>query len=102
VKRGEVWWYEEPHEARHPVLIIGRDEDIERLFDVIAVPITTKIRGWDTELELGTADGMSRDCAVAFHNTFLAHKIYLTGHVTTLSSVRMTEVCQVLALATDC
>jgi mRNA-degrading endonuclease toxin of MazEF toxin-antitoxin module len=83
-------------------LIISRDEDIERLLDVIAVPITTKIRGWDTELELGPDDGMSRDCALSFHNTFGPEKIYLTGYVTTLSSVRMTEVCRILALATGC
>jgi mRNA-degrading endonuclease toxin of MazEF toxin-antitoxin module len=102
VRRGEVWWYEEPDEARHPVLIISRDEDIERLFDVIAVPITTKIRGWDTELQLGPADGLSRDCVLSFHNTFLAYKIYVTGCVTTLSSVRMTEVCRMLAYATAC
>jgi mRNA-degrading endonuclease toxin of MazEF toxin-antitoxin module len=102
VRRGEVWWYEEPDEARHPILIVSRDEDVNRLFDVIAVPITTKIRGWDTEIELGRADGMDRDCVLSLHNTFLAHKAYATGYVTTLSSVRMTEVCRVLARATNC
>ena len=101
MKRGEVWWYEEP-EAKHPVLIISRDEDVERLFDVIAVPTTTKIRGWDTEIELGVADGMDRDCVLSLHNTFLAYKIYLTEYITTLSSVRMTEVCRILARATNC
>lgn len=102
MKRGEVWWYEEPEELRHPALLISPDEDIARLFDVIAVPITTKIRGWDTELELGAADGMDRDCVLSLHNTFLAHKVYLTGYITTLDSVRMSEVCRVLALATGC
>jgi hypothetical protein len=38
MKRGEVWWCEEPDDT-HPALIISRDEDIERLFDVIAVPL---------------------------------------------------------------
>ena len=102
MKRGEVWWYEEPDEARHPVLIIGRNEDTARLSVVIAIPITTRIRGWDTELLLGTTDGMSRDCVLTLHNTFLAYKIYLTGHVTTLDSVRMTKVCRMLAVATSC
>ena len=83
MRRGEVWWYEEPEELRHPALLISPDEDIAQLFDVIAVPITTKIRGWDTKLELGTADGISRD-------------------FTTLSAARMTEVCRVLARATGC
>ena len=101
MKRGEVWWCEQPDDT-HPALIISRDEDIERLYDVIAVPITGNIRGWDTEIELGPADGMDRDCVLSLHNTFAPEKIYLTEYIATLSSVRMTEVCRVLALATGC
>jgi mRNA interferase MazF len=76
VRRGEVWLYEEPDEKRRPALIISRDEDIERLFDVIAVPITGNIRGWDTEIELGVADVMDRDCVLSLHNTFAVEKIF--------------------------
>jgi hypothetical protein len=35
-------------------------------------------------------------------NTFLAQQAYLTKHIATLSSVRMTEVCRMLAYATGC
>ncbi len=101
MKRGEVWWYEEPNNT-HPTLIISRDDHIDRLLDVIAVPITSNIRGWDTEIELGPADGMKSQCVLSLHNTLLAQKIFLTGYVTTLSSARMTEVCRTLALATGC
>jgi mRNA interferase MazF len=101
MRRGEVWWCEEPDDT-HPALIISRDEDIARLFDVIAVPITSNIRGWDTEIELGVADGMKGDCVLSLHNTFAPEKIYLTEYITTLSSVRMTEVCRALARATGC
>jgi mRNA interferase MazF len=102
VRRGEIWSYEEPNEKRRPALIISRDENIERLFDVIAVPITGNIRGWDTEIELGVADGMDRDCVLSLHNTFTAEKIFLTNYITTLNSVRMSEVCRMLAYATNC
>ncbi len=101
MKRGEVWWCEEPDDT-HPALIISRDEDIERLYDVIAVPITSNIRGWDTEIELGVTDGMDRDCVLSLHNTVLAQKVFLTEYIATLSSVRMTEVCRILARATGC
>ncbi len=102
MRRGEVWLYEHPDEKRRPALIVSRDEDIGRLFDAIAVPITSSIRGWDTEIQLGVADGMDRDCVLTVHNTFLAKKVYLTRHITTLDSARMTEVCRVLAQATGC
>ena len=101
MKRGDVWWYEEPDNT-HPALIVSRDEDIERLYDVIAIPITSNIRGWDTEIELGPADGMQGNCVLSLHNTLLAQKAFLTSHITTLSSVRMTDVCRILARATGC
>jgi mRNA-degrading endonuclease toxin of MazEF toxin-antitoxin module len=70
--------------------------------NVIAVPITGNIRGWDTEIELGPTDGMDRDCVLSLHNTLLAQKIFLTKYITTLDSVRMSEVCRILARATNC
>jgi mRNA-degrading endonuclease toxin of MazEF toxin-antitoxin module len=70
VSRGEVWRYEHPNKKRRPILILTRDEHAERQLDAIAVPITGKIRGWDTEIELGAADGMDRDCVLTVHNTF--------------------------------
>ena len=102
MRRGEVWFYEPPEEKRRPVLIISRDEDIARLFDVIAVPITSNIRGWDTEIGLGAADGMDRDCVLAVHNTLLAQKVFLTDRITELPAHKLSEVCRALALATSC
>jgi mRNA interferase MazF len=102
VRRGEVWLYEPPNEKRRPALILTRDEDIPRQFDVIAVPITSNIRGWDTEVELSAAEGMDRDCVLAVHNTLLADKIYLTSQITILTAHKMTEVCRALNAATSC
>jgi mRNA-degrading endonuclease toxin of MazEF toxin-antitoxin module len=36
MKRGEVWWCEQPHDV-HPALIISRDEDIERMTEVCRI-----------------------------------------------------------------
>ena len=100
--RGEVWRYEPPSDKPRPVLILSRDEHIERQFDVIAVPATGTARGWDTEIELGPQDGMAVACVLAVHNTLLAQKAFLTKYVTTLDSARMSEVCRMLAYATNC
>jgi mRNA-degrading endonuclease toxin of MazEF toxin-antitoxin module len=102
VTRAQVWYYEHPNRKRRPVLILTRDEHADRQLDAIVVPITGEIRGWDTEIQLGLADGMDRDCVLSVHNTFSAKKIYLTEYMTTLDSVRMTEVCKMLAYATSC
>jgi mRNA interferase MazF len=102
VRRGEVWWHEPPHEKARPALILTRDELIEDIFDVIAVPTTRTIRGTPTEIQIGVADGMPAECVLTLTNTFSAEKVYLTKHIVTLGSARISEVCRMLAYATGC
>ncbi len=72
MRRGEVWWYEPPHEKSRPVLILTRDDVIGRLRDVVAMPTTGVPRHWLTEV------------------------------MTELGAERMNEVCRALAVATSC
>ena len=66
MRRGELWWYERPDEKPRPVLILTRDESIDRQLDVIATPLTTTVRGWDTEVQLDRMTGCpSRACSVS-------------------------------------
>jgi len=102
VSRGQIWAYEHPDRKRRPVLILTRDEIAAGIFDVIAVPATSEIRGVPTEVELGIDDGMDRDCVLSLHNTLLAQKVFLTHRITTLSAARRTEVCHKLNYATSC
>jgi mRNA interferase MazF len=102
MRRGEVWWHEPPDRKARPVLILTRDEAIEGVFDLMAVPATKTIRGIPTEVEIGAADGMPIECALALDNTFSAQKVYFTTRITTLDSARMHRVCRALAYATSC
>jgi len=45
-----------------PWLILTRDEAIEVLDKLLAVPATTTIRGIPTEVPLGREDGMPSEC----------------------------------------
>jgi mRNA interferase MazF len=102
MRRAEVWWHEPPDDKARPALILTRDEAIADIFDVIAVPTTRTIRGGPTEIELGPQDGMPNTCVLVVDNTFAADKTFLTRLITTLDSVRMSEVCRMLAYATSC
>ncbi len=102
MRRGEVWWHDPPDSKRRPVLILTRDEAIDRLFDVIAVPATSTVRDLPTEVEIGIADGMPIECALALDNTFSAEKAFLTEPITTLGAAKMADVCAALATATSC
>ena len=58
MRRGEVWWVEDPDAGRRPHLILTRDTAVPVLTQVIAIPATRTVRGLPTEVELGIDDGM--------------------------------------------
>ena len=102
MRRGEVWWYEPPEEAPRPWLILTRDEAIEALDKLLAVPATTTIRGIPTEVPLGRDDGMPTDCVLSTDNTSPILKSLLIERITTLGPQTMAEVCAALVAATSC
>jgi mRNA interferase MazF len=102
VRRGEVRWGEHPDWSRRPVLILTRDEAIQRLNAVFVILATTNIRGLLTEVELGAEDGMPRPCVLNADNTATLAKSYLGEPITTLSPEKLREVCQALTHATGC
>lgn len=102
MRRGELWWYERPDEKPRPVLILTRDESIDRQLDVIAAPATSTVRGWDTEVQLDQDDGVPQPCVLSVGNTLSADKALLTKRITALGSEKMDRVCRALARATSC
>ena len=75
MKRGEVRWYTfRLPDKRPPVLVVTRDEVIDRLNEIIAVPATRTIRGLTTEAFLTTEYGMPTACALNFDHVSLAQR----------------------------
>lgn len=93
MKRGEIRWYKfaRPDKTR-PVLILTRDSIIEHLGEVTVAPITSVVREIPSEVHLGRADGMSRDCAVNCDHLQTVSKAKLGGLVTTLSPAKLADV----------
>ena len=59
MKRGEIRWYTfRVPDKRRPILILTRNEVIDRLNEIIVAPVTRTIRGLSTEVVLTTDDGM--------------------------------------------
>lgn len=102
-KRGEVWLLERPDRKPRPVLVLLRDEAIEKLNRVLVVPSTTEgARQIPTHVWLDEADGMREPCALTLDNTFAARKALLTHRITVLGAEKMDEVCRGLAAASGC
>ena len=73
VKRGEIRWYTfQLPDKRRPVLILTRNDVIDRLNEIVVVPVTRTIRGLATEVILTPEDGMPVTCALNFDPVSLA------------------------------
>lgn len=102
MRRGEIWWLEEPDDKPRPFLVLARDEIIDRVHDVLAVPVTTTRRGIPTEVDLDADDGMARSCVLSVDNLQPIPRAYCTRRITTLGPERLDEVCRALRIAIDC
>src|SRR5579859_2512695 len=100
MKRGEVRWHRfRPPDKRRPVLVLTRDVGVQVLAEVTIGPITRTIRDIPTEVLLGQADGMPRDCAINLDHLQTVPKANLGATITTLPSARMREVRDALLFA---
>jgi mRNA interferase MazF len=102
VRRGEVWWAEDPASGRRPHLILTRDAAIPVLAGVIAVPATRTVRGIPTEVPLGREDGLPTECVLTLDNVAVLPKAFFVERISTLGPDRMASVCRALAVATAC
>jgi mRNA interferase MazF len=102
VARGDVAWLELEQEGRRPVLVLTRDEVIPRLQNIVVALVTRTIRGLDTEVEIGPADGMPVECAVSLDNLRTVPRALLTDPITRLSDAQMDEICRALRRAVSC
>jgi mRNA interferase MazF len=102
VKRGEVWWAEEPEEGPRPYLILTRDEAIGKLNKLVVAPATRTIWGIPTEVEIGREEGLNTDSVLSLDNVTLIRKTFLIERMGALRPQKMVEVCAALVSATNC
>ncbi len=59
----EVWWASLPDPVgRRPLLLLGRTASFSYLTRILAVEVTTTIRGIPQEMVLGKREGLRRPC----------------------------------------
>lgn len=100
--RGELWWADVPGDKRRPVLVLTRSRFVPRLQSVLVAPVTTTVRAIPTEVELGSADGMTRRCAASFDNVFTLRRGLLVERIGELAADRLEEVCAAYRFAAGC
>jgi mRNA interferase MazF len=101
--RGEVRLYRFPDpDKERPVVVLTRDNLIDRLSTVMIASITSSIRGAVSEVVLDEGDGMKKTCAVNLHNTATVPQQRLGRKVAQLSEKRMGEICAALRFSIGC
>jgi mRNA interferase MazF len=100
IRRGEIRSYRfAKPDKRRPVLVLTRNSVIDVLGDVTVAPITTTIRNIPTEVLVGAAEGLPRDCAVNLDHLQTVPEARLGSVVGTLGAGRMAEVRTALLFA---
>lgn len=100
MRRGEVRWYKfRRPDKKRPVVVLTRDSALEFLGEVTVAPITSTLREIPTEVALGPADGMPRDCAVNLDHVQTVSRGQLGALITTLPERRLAEIRRALLFA---
>ena len=102
-RRGEVWWCELPEVGRRPVIVLSRSAAIPRIRRALVAPCTTTIRDLPSEVVLEPGDDpIGRRSAVNLDSVESVSIGVLVERLDSLSGARMRQICDALAIATDC
>lgn len=102
VARGDIWWGEAPDEKGRPYLVVSRDAANRVMRRVLVAPVTTRVRGLPSELNLGPPEGLRFDCVASFDNLQPFPTAMLVRRIGALDRGRMSEICRAAGVAIDC
>jgi len=93
----EIWWASIPDPVgRRPVLLLGRTAAFAYLTRVLAVEVTTTIRGIPQEVMLGKREGLSTRCVANLDAMRTIPRASLVSRVGALSTSRHVDVKRAL------
>ncbi len=102
-RRGELWLFQfQPPDKRRPVVVLSRPRALSLLRTAIVAPVTSTIRGLDSEVIVGPDEGLKNVSAIKLDNVQSVDQRQLRQYVGTLSEDKLGEVCRALGVATGC
>lgn len=106
MKRGELYRVRHPSGAdprrSRVFVVVGRQAAIDsRYSSVICAPVYTSMHGLRSQVQIGVAEGMKHESAIHCDDLVSLPKSALTDYVGSLSTHKMAELNQALAIALD-
>ena len=102
VVRGDVWWGEAPDQKGRPYLVVSRDVANRVMQRVLVAPVTTRARGIQSELPLGTDEGLPYPSVASFDNLRSFPKAMLVRKLGSLADTRSADICAAARATLDC
>lgn len=68
----------------------------------MVAPVTTRVRGIPTEVELSVKDGLPHACAANFDNVFTLNIDRFSERISSLNPSKLDEVCRAFRFAAGC
>lgn len=100
MKRGEVWWAEQPEPiGRRPVILLSRDEAYEVRNAVSIAQITTTIRNIPVEVQLDEKDGLPQKCVANLDTITTIKKAILTKRICSLRADKIEQINEAIKFA---
>ncbi len=102
VARGDVWWGEAPDQKGRPYLVVSRDVANRVMQRVLVAPVTTRVRGVPSELDLGAGEGLPHPSVASFDNLRPFPKAMLVRRLGGLAPSRGADICAAARATLDC
>jgi len=100
--KGEIWWANLPSPiGKRPVVLLSRDEAYSVRNAVTVAEVTSTIRNIPVEVNLGTEDGLSKECVINLDTIITIKKELLTEKITDLALEKMGKVEEAIKFALD-
>ncbi len=100
MRRGEVWWAEQPQPiGRRPVVLLSRDEAYEVRNAITVAQITTTIRNIPVEVKLDEKDGLPQKCVINLDTITTIRKAILTKRICSVRADKIEQIDKAIKFA---
>lgn len=100
VRQGEIWWTS-ALDKRRPVLVVTRNQVLDRLGTIVVAPVTRSVRGIPSEIAVGSHEGLPSDGVASFDNLLAIPRHRLDVRAGRLDRP-LTRICAALSAMADC
>ena len=102
MKRGEVWWAQQPEPiGRRPVVLLSRNEAYQVRNAVTVAQVTTTVRHIPVEVLVDENDGLPQRSVINLDTITTIRKSVLKERICILSSEKIDQVNKAIMFAVD-